>query len=316
MTIPLSRYILLLAVGWLPLSGLLGCDSAVHPIEKTDRPFTLYGYLNPKADTQAVRVFALAGMLQKIQGDSIDARIQSTELETGRTHTWRDSLVQLENGDYRHIFWAPFTADYGHTYRLEAVRSDGATSTVSPTTPSRVDVDVSRVTPYKPVFEIQIIPDSGAVSIMRPRLSYRTATIPPPTMPQNAVVMTKTFRHEEATREGDGRWTFKINLDSHYEEIYCAYRASGISDQKIALRRLTVQILVASAAWDPEVHKRNPEILARPGTMSNVDNGYGFVSSAYPESVRWRPPEETLEEVGFGTERTAECGNRTRSSPR
>lgn len=48
---------------------------------------------------------------------------------------WADSLVAFEGSGYGHVFQASFRPVYNHTYRIEATRSDGATTWADVTIP-------------------------------------------------------------------------------------------------------------------------------------------------------------------------------------
>ena len=104
---------------------LSGCETDVTAVLGTDRVFTVYGVLTPQADTQKVLVFPIEGTLRPAQAEPLDARVTSTDLQSGAMQVWRDSLKREANGQYTHIFWSPFRAEYGHTYRLEVCPYSG-----------------------------------------------------------------------------------------------------------------------------------------------------------------------------------------------
>ena len=46
-----------------------------------------------------------------------------------------------------------------------------------------------------------------------------------------------------------------------------------------SLTAMGIQIRILDKNWDPPGGVFDPEILAQPGAMSNVENGYGFFGS-------------------------------------
>src|SRR5690606_8222175 len=59
---------------------LSGCSESVEPNLGIDRPFTIWGLFNPRADTQAARLFTIESDIQLITSAPIDATITSTDL--------------------------------------------------------------------------------------------------------------------------------------------------------------------------------------------------------------------------------------------
>jgi hypothetical protein len=66
-------------------------------------------------------------------------------LERGITREWEHHLEVLEDGTYGHIFRQSFVAQPGRTYRLDVVRSDGATATAYTTMPQLPDSSVFNI---------------------------------------------------------------------------------------------------------------------------------------------------------------------------
>ncbi|MCH8962583.1 MAG: DUF4249 family protein [Bacteroidetes bacterium] len=123
------------AVLLLTVALTTGCEESVNPVLGTERAFTLYGFFNPRADTQAVRIFAIEGRLELTRPEPLDAEVASMDLQMSQQQAWQDSVVQYESGRYGHVYWSEFRAEFEHRYRLEAVRSDGATAQVEVTVP-------------------------------------------------------------------------------------------------------------------------------------------------------------------------------------
>lgn len=118
-------------------AALAACgDPPFDPFaENTVGPFAIYGYLDLRADTQWIRVTPIRHRLVP-DAEPIDAVVTLEHLETGRVVTLRDSLftfrdlgmdaeVQVPN------FWTAEPLEPEATYRLVAMRSDGAATTAT-----------------------------------------------------------------------------------------------------------------------------------------------------------------------------------------
>ena len=101
----MSRRLLLL-VAALTLGA---CSDVVDPTVGTDQAFSLYGYLDPTADHQAIRVVAIGATIGADTSRAIDATVVSQELGSGETVAWRDSVVTYRDGTVGHVFVADYT---------------------------------------------------------------------------------------------------------------------------------------------------------------------------------------------------------------
>lgn len=107
------------------------CDTAFDPRVEDAEAFAVFGTLDGRAPTQRLRVQDLASSVFETP-DRLPATVTSTERTTGRTTTWRDSLVTLPTGARAHLFLAELAVAPGETHRVEVVRTtDGARSTVT-----------------------------------------------------------------------------------------------------------------------------------------------------------------------------------------
>ncbi|MDE2646756.1 MAG: hypothetical protein OXI05_13100, partial [Bacteroidota bacterium] len=102
---------------------LSACSETVETRLQLEYPFSVFGIINPKADTHAVRIFEIKQNIALVRPDPIDAHVTTTQIQSGEVYTWRDSVVQLEDGDYRHVYWSEFNASMGETYHLKIRRS-------------------------------------------------------------------------------------------------------------------------------------------------------------------------------------------------
>lgn len=123
----MSRWALLLALA----VALSACDDGFSPRADDGRAFALYGTLDGRTTRQAIRVQDLAGSVLDTP-DRLPATVTSTELSTGQTTVWRDSVVTLPDGIRAHLFVADLAVEPGDAHRIEAIRdADGARSVVT-----------------------------------------------------------------------------------------------------------------------------------------------------------------------------------------
>lgn len=276
------------------IAVVIGCDDAVVEAPVPERPFTVYGYFNPRSDTQAVRVFAIDDRLEQVSADPIDAQVTSIDLKTGNVWTWRDSVVEISPGDFRHIFWAPFRAKFEEEYRLEIRRSDGEVAWATTRTPPNAtvalgDLEVLPGTPIRrqPVrwFNVPLLHD---VTVhYRRRIEFSNRTVGRDTI---------SIDYDNAKRRlGDG-WEVVVDYRADAEKIRELTRDT---DGEARLEGVFITALVADSSWLPPGGKFDPELLIQPGRFSNVSNGYGFIGGGYPDSLSLIPDPEILKRIGL-----------------
>ena len=278
---------------WLPLllcafALTTGCEESVNPVLGTDRAYTLYGFFNPRSDTQAVRLFPVEGRLERTRPEPLDADVSSTDLQMGRKDVWQDSVVQYESGRFGHVYWSEFRAEFEHRYRLEAVRSDGATTQVEVTVP--------------PLSEPVLLPPTVA-----PRFVFYPVFWPRAPRTNNIRVRYHTncgaFTYDyglESQEQVDGGTVVSVRVSDDARDIFQTILIDPTcSIQKLRVEEIELIVLVTNAEWIPPTGVYDPELLVEPGTFSNIENGFGFVGAGYPASIRWEPSDSALLVAGF-----------------
>ncbi len=265
---------------------LAGCQEDVTAVLGTDRPFSMFGVLTPQADTQWVRVFSIDDRLAPIPPTPLDARFTSTDLTSNESLAWQDSLVREQDGMVTHVYWAPFQATFGHTYRLQAERSDGATSHVVVDVPPRTELALpAQMEQVPPLFPVRVV--GAAPHLIRIEVTYRFK-----------FVSSSGIEQQDATLSYDGRqrrvvdgWLIEINVAQDVRLLESLLRERVAFDPQVGLKivRLTIRLIVANEAWQPPGGRFDPEILVQPGTLTNVENGFGFVGAGYRLEDRWVP---------------------------
>ena len=130
-----------------------GCEEDPNPFLGEDQPFTVYGFLNPKANRQLIRVIPVASLIDEVGVGADQATVRTTHVESGEMRVWKDSLVTFEDESTGVVFFSDFTPIHEETYRLEVIRDDGATSSVEVTIPRDITVTRQQTTnPLIPVF--------------------------------------------------------------------------------------------------------------------------------------------------------------------
>ena len=304
MKYPIARN-LLLSGSLLAFLCLAGCEEDVAGPTGADEPFSLYGVFNPRLPMQTVLVGPVEDLLFPESGDAIDAVVTSTDLGSGKTYVWRDSVVANATGQLEHIYWADFTPGYGSRHRMEVARSDGEKSTVNVEVPGEVRIDY-----YDSDTRDLMVIITGMSNFSLVRLdviySVRFYNKFEPGTPCSTPLKHYAFsykNHEVAIENG---WKVDINLNLLYETMRSYYHSdTGIrfwnpNTDGLALLRLELAVTVGSPDWDPPGGDLSDErVLIQPGTLSNVENGYGLVVGGYNEESTLYPSSKAVADTYF-----------------
>ncbi|MDE2955650.1 MAG: hypothetical protein OXU68_01375 [Bacteroidota bacterium] len=262
------------------------CESGVVAVIGTERAYTVYGYLSPRADTQAVRVFAIDGTIDEIRPDPLDARVESVSLDTGQRHAWRDSVIQFAENNFGHVFWTRFTPAYGEQLRLSLTRPDGLAATV----------DIAMPPLAEPLLEAPTV-SPGYVELpvlwhLAPRLN-------------NVRVRYYTnkgrfdFDYGNVQRASPDGPIAAVLPHQDARTIFSEVFRTGGDTREVRLRRIEQFVLVSSANWAPPGNVFDPDLLIEPGHFSNVTNGFGFVGAGYEASFLYEVPDSIALAAGF-----------------
>ena len=279
----------------------LGCEESVDVQLEINRPFTVFGIINPKADTHGVRVFEIQSEIRLIRPEPIDATVTTTLMQTGTVQAWQDSVIQLADGDYRHVYWAAFPATAGETYRLDITRSDGETSTAVTTIPPPVTLEV-----LEP--EINRVREAKMPVLIRgnppamPRIDVEYVVVGTREDGSEPIFKPVTFNYiGRPTRQADG-WLLEIDLIEDFRVIFQIFdEDEEVTSGVIDLREIEVRFHIGDENWVSPVGVFDGEFLVEPGIFSNVENGFGYFGAGYVETIQFRPPFILLERAGFFT---------------
>lgn len=273
----------------LSIVFLVGCEEDLASQADTSKPFTLYGVMSPDLDTQAVRIYPVEGVPTLGSPEQLGADVYSINLETGEREIWKDSVLLEPNGQFAHVFWAPFRPEFGRTYRVEAVRrSDGAMSfaEVRIPPPATVRIDESDA-PH-----LHVIVEGEQIRASQPIAEYVIGAGEP-------------WRRYEVSYVGTedeiaGGWTVTFNMIVDYDLIRFHIRSGdGYCFDYVPLYGLTLHMLVGDAVWNPPGGLFEPNVLSVGRTMNNVENGYGFIGGGYALEKSLRLSQEAVELACF-----------------
>ncbi len=280
----------------LALVTLAACTEEVDPTGGADRPFTLYGYLDPTSDRQALRVVPIDPLLvPDTSAAALPVTVTSLERETGRTATWRDSVVTYWDGSVGHVFVADYRPTPGATVDVRVVELGEPPREVA------VAVEVPLVRPSRVsrspldvlgTYRVQVdgVPNLQG-GVLRVFVSDPTGAEPSEwiEVPIEGLAPAET---------APGSWLVAVPFSA-------AVRAELVRRDLVGRLRLSEVEFVAfvtNEAWAGPRSRLPDAALVEPGTFSNVEGGFGFVGAGYGAPVRWTPSPAAQEAAGFQVE--------------
>jgi len=279
---------------------LAGCEEDVVAILGTDQPYTLWGVLNPLADTQFVRVFPIEGTLNPGTPEPLNAQFVSTDLETGEEHLWRDSVIVDDRGLVGHVFYAPFQVEYMHTYHLRITGQEEQSSSAEVEVPVRTTLTLGEPDTTQSV----LLPGyvlNNPPHLVRSELTFRVAYNTGFTDGGCPIYNFGQFivPYDDRIRPREDGWWFIVNLREvhNFVETVALEDPSYLPQYGITLGSIRFDTIVANEGWDPPGGIFDPNVLVQPGTMRNVE--IGFVGAGYRLSRTWTLLERVVELSGF-----------------
>lgn len=278
-----------------------GCETSVDPIVGSDRAYSLYGVLQPRADTQWLRIYPIEDRLRPTSPEPLDVAVTSIQLETDQQLTWRDSIIQEDDGRNAHAYWHPLRVEHDQTYRLEATGARG-TAGVTVRVPPEADLarqpsDVRSGSVLVPVRVTSDVP-----RLIRVEVTYHVQYDEPENVVGPEPPTTRIPRsYDDAARRTDGGWTIPINLSDDFQALREELTDTDRWNPRFGLVMIdmTLRLAVVNDEWNPPDGIFDADVLVEPGTMSNVENGFGFVGAGYRLEETWTPDDETLTAAGW-----------------
>lgn len=274
-----------------------GCGEPFEPfLEDDNLVFSMFGYLDLRADTQWVRVIPVRKSLLS-NSDPLDAVVTLENLGSGEVITLRDSAFafrdeELDATAYAHNFWTTERLESSATYRLKAVRSDGGSST--------------------------------ALIVMPPELviNFRNPPAPPQTLPddignlyietEHVVSVDVLLLVRTADCGGAGYEILEDRMD--FPPLVVGPPLFGItavtdsleSGCPLDLRRHEIRIVVAAEAWPYHPELSDLDVAIPNTSTSNVENGLGFVGGVATRTIPFHRCDVVRPRPGSGRAQTCE----------
>ena len=302
-----------LLVLFLALTATACSDTTLDPFDNDERYFTVYGFLDQMEEHHSVRVIPVSRnpelILAPTEDHQIDARVFSTDLTTGFLREWAHSFEKLDDGTYGHIFRSRFLVMPGRRYRLEVIRADDKMAWAETRIPEIPDAALFERGP------ITFSPDSSQIrqEIIIPRIAspwdikaiYLMDNQNNASEPGGGILQARFLvpygRAGLRTPEGGWRVTLNLNQDTETVSQWIAdYRADGVYDQTPeTVVAMGVQVRILDGAWDPPHGVFDPEVLAQPNLIGNVQNGYGHFGGMGVYRQEWPIDRTTAKSLGF-----------------
>lgn len=255
---------------------LTSCNESFVPLEdRSDSPFSMYGFLDASADTQWVRIIPVRPQLDS-PPEIPEMTVTIKNMETGKFAEMRDSLFQLRQGFNIVNSWSTMDILPEQTYQLKGELPNGSMSTVRVTTPEdfpEPNIDdfrggcsgsmklsgIESLADVKSVWRIQFYFGS--------REDLRVISIP--------------YRRKVLDlREGN----YSVYIDTNRE-------LSTIADETLttpdSLEVLSRKIFVASAGpeWNEDLTSLEQLEYTLPQINSNVENGVGYMIGIVSKTI-------------------------------
>ncbi len=244
--------------------------------------FAVFGYLDTAADTQYVRVARVRSDATFSSDNDDPPLVTTTNLHTGETVVWADSLIRLENGSLGLVYFAGFDIQPSATYRLD-VTDEGAEPTRAFTTVPGTNGIIAG-TPHPNRFgDLEQTVLWGSIARARDaHVFYQVRTLP--TGVDTTIAISYVGLGERAP-EG---WIFGVTLERDYRLVR-RFTESARGDTAIALLDLSMSIEAPSEEWTVTEE------------ASNIENGTGFFASVGRFRESWSLDTTILQSIGYRT---------------
>lgn len=282
-----------LCLALLLATGASACSDDIVLPPPTEAAFTVWGTLNPDTSAQAIRVVPVLPIIDGERPEPLDASVTTTDLATGVTTAWADSVVTFPGGRIGHVFHTTAEVAYGSRQFVRVARSDGAETTAYVRVPPAV-VPVAEAPVLTNGFNPNVTyptlwPQAPQLDILRVRYDLQAGdcSLFSLTAPgdNGAVVAVPT----------DAGWRASLSLDKAVAQGTFGSGAPGGT-----LLGITLETLVSGVDARPPGGTFDPALFFDPGQFSNVDNGFGLVVGAYRRMVSWVPDIALTMRSGFG----------------
>lgn len=273
-----------------------GCEENVSPIVPTERVFTMWGFLDPTVTSQKARVFRIESVLEPTRPEPLGATMSVTDVASGSATVWRDSVILFPDGFYGHIYLAEQEIGFDREYLVELETLDGLGSSARVRTPAETSPVVSEIQNVRFNVKFRVRWDN-APQLLDLKVRYHVAF----RSRGSGAAFTSgavTLRTGAVETAADGTPVVLVEPTSDLGDILQLLNLQAGRDE-MALDSITVLPFVGSEEWRSPTGDFDPEVLVQPGTLSNVDNGFGFFGSGFEDAFVVHLPEDAVENAGF-----------------
>lgn len=274
-----------------------GCEETVAPVLETEKPFTMWGFLDPTTPSQQIRVFSIDGVLEQVSSDPLPARVSVVRQDTGTEVVLRDSLLAFPDGTFGHVFVGHVPVAFDTRYEVVASHPRGEESRATVFTPPDASPAVVEIRHNRGFARVQIA-WTDAPRLLGVRLVYYV-NYQRPTDPEPIHVPVTLVSGDVVGSPSSG---FAVVFDPSEDFgtiLQQEFIPAGRPGFTVEVDSIDVRPFVASANWAPPGGQFDPELLVQPGTFSNVDNGFGFVGGGYEDSFVIQLPDAAARDAGF-----------------
>lgn len=270
---------------------LSGCDASVDAFDPDDAvgPYSVFGYLDATADTQFVRIEPLRdSLLIGTSGGPLETRVTSTNVVTGETVVWRDSLFRLGADVPVGNFYttSPLSPDATYRFRAEPPGGGATTTaevTVPPDFPRPTFADTSGASPGIAVLRVKGVEQLGA-AVARYRAVVCRPVLPGSSQaPDCGTRQAATSHLQDTTRVAGGAYRVRINWRAGLQDL-------TLGDEFVS-EILSARATVASVSDDwPDfagrsVAEQRQAPQPPPDVGTNIEQGTGYLGGAVTKTV-------------------------------
>ena len=281
--LPFRSSLLLLAL----VLVAVGCADTVEPTFDADKPYTLYGVLDPTTERQTLRVVPFVPDINPREPELVGAEVVSTNLMTGEQIVWTDSLVTFGDGRFGTVYHADFRPAHRERYRVEARRADGAVSRAEVTVPPFVEALAQPSESRVGAFVV------SALWPAAPRINQAEAVY----VLADADCNTFTYAVPVSLPAEPFEFGWKVPTDFLTDSRRVLDELAPRNN--VALLELRLRTVVSSEGWVPRGGTYDPEVLVDPNALTNVEDGFGFVGAGYFVDVAVTPEFSVIRQAGF-----------------
>ena len=284
-----------------------GCEDSVSPSVGEERPFTVFGYLDPSTSTQLIRVIPIAENITEIDLVDVDAEVRTIHEETGTVTVWRQMPVQFSDSSDGIVYSATFTPEYENTYWLEVESSTGDLVTAQTTVPREVNISLLTTST---LFRPGIFIEGDLPNLVQAGILYEAIALQPAISAQSDIVLPVLVSYRGEQDRSDGGWEIRANLRNDFEDVRQTMDGACLTTPFITIRSAEFRAFVGDEVWVPpgDALEFDEQVLVQPGTFSNIDNGLGYFGSGYNVRFSLRLASSTLTQIGYISNKPCQPG--------